>query len=130
MLDRNQFLWRPNDNSVTTKMRYGLEAKHWTEAFRSASAKPRIGQSTGDMFMVFGILFSIFFWITGMIAQLLIGIIAFIFYRKPKPLESLVPLETQIKISEGFKDFLPEETKRSNLRRENYLKSMGRWEEK
>ena len=27
-----QFVWRPNDNSATTNLKYDLEASHWVEA--------------------------------------------------------------------------------------------------
>jgi len=39
MANRDNFQWRPNDNSVTTNLRYSLEAQKWTDAFQSASAK-------------------------------------------------------------------------------------------
>ena len=39
MSNRDNFQWRPNDNSVTTNLRYSLEAQKWTDAFQSASAK-------------------------------------------------------------------------------------------
>jgi len=39
--DRQDYKWRPNDNSSTTRMRYDLEAEHWTRAFKSAEMKHR-----------------------------------------------------------------------------------------
>jgi len=39
MNNRDNFVWRPNDNSATTNLRYSLEAEKWTEAFRSANSK-------------------------------------------------------------------------------------------
>jgi len=39
--DRQNYQWRPNDNSVQTNLRYDLEAEHWTRAFKSAQMKQR-----------------------------------------------------------------------------------------
>jgi hypothetical protein len=37
MSNRDNFAWRPNDNSSTTLLRYDLEAAHWVKAFKSAT---------------------------------------------------------------------------------------------
>jgi len=37
--DRQNYKWRPNDNSVQTNLRYDLEAEKWTKAFKSAQIK-------------------------------------------------------------------------------------------
>jgi hypothetical protein len=37
MSNRDNFAWRPNDNSATTLLRYDLEAGHWVKAFKSAT---------------------------------------------------------------------------------------------
>lgn len=39
--ERQEYLWRPNDNSSTTLTRYSLEAEHWTRAFQDAEIKNR-----------------------------------------------------------------------------------------
>ena len=57
MQNRDDFQWRPNDNSVTTNLRYDLEAEHWTRAFRSAEIKSSSG-GAGDLAFI-GILFSL-----------------------------------------------------------------------
>jgi hypothetical protein len=36
---RQNFQWRPNDNSSTTKLRYQLEAEHWVNAIKSTTSK-------------------------------------------------------------------------------------------
>ena len=56
MSNRDNFQWRPNDNSVTTNLRYDLEAKHWTRAFKSASMKS--STSSAESFMVIGLVIS------------------------------------------------------------------------
>ena len=35
--NRDNFLWRPNDYSATTRARYDLEAQHWLTSLNSAS---------------------------------------------------------------------------------------------
>ena len=37
--ERQNFQWRPNDNSTTTNLRYDLEASHWLESFKINSKK-------------------------------------------------------------------------------------------
>ena len=64
MSDRQDYKWRPNDNSVQTKLRYELEAKHWTNALKSASVN-----STASFSQAFGVV--------GMIISLLLNIVLF-----------------------------------------------------
>jgi|DEB0MinimDraft_12_1074336.scaffolds.fasta_scaffold00020_18 hypothetical protein len=56
--ERQNYQWRPNDNSVTTKMRYSLEAEHWLSAIKSNSAKSTA--SLSETFGTIGLLFSLF----------------------------------------------------------------------
>ena len=37
--ERQEFLHRPNDESVTTRLRYDLEADHFYRSFKSAEMK-------------------------------------------------------------------------------------------
>jgi hypothetical protein len=37
--ERQNYKWRPNDNSSTTRLRYDLEAEHWYKSFKSAELK-------------------------------------------------------------------------------------------
>lgn len=57
MSNRDNFQWRPNDNSVTTNLRYSLEAEKWTKAFQSASTKSTASFSR-DL-QVIGLIFSL-----------------------------------------------------------------------
>lgn len=57
MSNRDNFQWRPNDNSVTTNLRYSLEAEKWTKAFQSASTKSTANFSKD--FFVIGLIFSL-----------------------------------------------------------------------
>ena len=58
--DRQDYKWRPNDNSVTTRTRYDLEAEHWTRAFKSAEMKHRTSSIQSDL-SVIGMFFSLLF---------------------------------------------------------------------
>ena len=53
-----QFIWRPNDNSVKTRLRYDLEAEHWYKSFKSAELKHK-KTSLGDAFGVIGLIVSL-----------------------------------------------------------------------
>ena len=45
MSNKQEFSWRPNDNSVSTRLKYSLEAEHWTRAFQSAQINVGRGNS-------------------------------------------------------------------------------------
>jgi len=67
MENRDKFLWRPNDNSAKTLLRYDLEAEHWARAFKSAvnQTKPTIA---GPMIIISAILSIIFAILYGIIS--------------------------------------------------------------
>ena len=46
---RQEFLWRPNDNSPTTLTRYSLEAEHWVKAFNAAQRKHQPRTLQGEL---------------------------------------------------------------------------------
>ncbi|WP_411894275.1 hypothetical protein [Winogradskyella sp. A2] len=70
--ERQEFLWRPNDNSVTTRTRYDLEAEHWVRAFKSAT-RPK-ATFTGSM-SVIGLIFSLIFSILNVLVLVVINFI-------------------------------------------------------
>ena len=53
----NNFLWRPNDNSVTTNLRYDLEMNHWLKSFKSSTVSSTFKFSSS--FVVIGLIFSL-----------------------------------------------------------------------
>lgn len=53
-----KFIWRPNDNSVTTRTRYDLEAEHWYKSFKSAEMKHNKA-SLGETIGVIGLVISL-----------------------------------------------------------------------
>ena len=57
MNNRDNFVWRPNDNSVQTNLRYDLEAEHWVKAFKGASTKS--SASFSKDLMVIGLIISL-----------------------------------------------------------------------
>jgi len=71
---RQDYLWRPNDNSSTTLTRYDQEAEHWYRAFKNAEEKnkPVDYQNT---FTTIGLLISLIFSLLSLIT---IGLIQFI----------------------------------------------------
>ena len=61
MNNRDNFQWRPNDNSSKTNLRYQLEAEKWTRAFNAASAKRPV--SSGNSFAVIGMVISLIYYL-------------------------------------------------------------------
>lgn len=62
--DRQNFKWRPNDESITTRTRYDLEADHWYRSFKSAEMKYGSSSTTKDfevIEMVFNLVFALLF---------------------------------------------------------------------
>ncbi len=58
MSNRDNFQWRPNDNSVTTNLRYSLEAEKWSKAFKSAQSNTQ-SANWGESFFVIGLVISL-----------------------------------------------------------------------
>jgi len=56
--ERQDFLWRPNDNSSTTLTRYSQEADLWYKAFKEAERKHRPTSLKNDL-AVIGLLISL-----------------------------------------------------------------------
>lgn len=50
--ERQNYLWRPNDESATTKMRYDLEADHWYRSFKAAEMKHRMPSIKSDLSVI------------------------------------------------------------------------------
>ena len=59
MENKEKFIWRENDNSSSTLLKYQLEAEHWTRAFKGAS--PQRTTSLTDALGLVGMLFSLVF---------------------------------------------------------------------
>lgn len=58
--ERQGYKWRPNDNSVTTRLRYDLEAEHWYKSFKSAEIKHKT-TSINDSLNVIALFVSLVF---------------------------------------------------------------------
>jgi len=76
MSNRDNFVWRPNDNSVTTNLRYDLEAAHWVKALKGASVNTTA--SLGEVLGVIGLILSLVFLIILFIVQVIVEIVNFI----------------------------------------------------
>lgn len=60
--ERKEFLHRPNDESVTTRLRYDLEADHWYRSFKSAQMKHKkvsLNETIGVISLVISLVGSI-----------------------------------------------------------------------
>ncbi|MFD2916839.1 hypothetical protein [Psychroserpens luteus] len=60
--DRQDFKWRPNDNSSTTLTRYSQEAELWQKSFLSAQSKHKkasLGETLGVIGLVLGLIGSL-----------------------------------------------------------------------
>ena len=71
--DRDNYQWRPNDNSSTTRLRYDLEAEHWVRSFKSAQMKQQ-SVSVGEFFSVIGMVISLIASIMMLIVVLLVDL--------------------------------------------------------
>jgi len=107
--DRNNFLWRPNDKSVTTNLRYDLEMNHWLKSMQSSSMKTMSGGGGGTSFIVIGLVIGL---IINIILLILILISDFIVWirnkfqerevvRKPLPTD---PIEDPVKANEFWNE--------------------------
>lgn len=56
--ERQNYMWRPNDNSSTTLTRYSQEAELWTQALRDADMKNR-KVSLSETISVIGLVISL-----------------------------------------------------------------------
>ena len=58
--ERQNYNWRPNDNSSTTRLRYDLEAEHWYKSFKSIEKENKISSFKEDLSVV-GLLIQLVF---------------------------------------------------------------------
>ena len=72
--ERQGFLWRPNDNSITTRTRYDLEAEHWYRSFRNAERKLKPSSFRSDL-SVIGLFIQLTFTLLTLIVVALIDFI-------------------------------------------------------
>ena len=75
MSNRDNFQWRPNDNSVKTNLRYDLEAAHWVKAFTNANTKTA---SLLEVLGTIGLIISFIFTAVLLIVLLVIKFITWI----------------------------------------------------
>src|SRR5690606_25080487 len=77
-LSDNGFLWRPNDNSAKTNLRYSLEAQKWVNAVSSAQRRSQPRSISGDLAfigMVFELILSVTLLILLGLLQLVKGML-------------------------------------------------------
>jgi len=71
--ERQDYKWRPNDNSIQTNLRYDLEAEKWSKAFKSAQRKQQ-SVSFSESVSVIGMVISL---IASLVVLVVMGIIDF-----------------------------------------------------
>ncbi|MDA9343566.1 hypothetical protein N9R06_00530 [Algibacter sp.] len=62
----NQYVWRPNTNDSTTRLRYDLEVEHFYRSFKSSELKhktPSFSGSLGVIGMILQLAFTLLFLI-------------------------------------------------------------------
>ena len=89
MAEKKEYLWRPNDNSVTTNLRYDLEANHWLDSLKHSTPKPTA--SFGEVFGFLGLLLSFIFNIIHFIVLILIELVKWIIKVWPKKKVEEIP---------------------------------------
>lgn len=75
--DTQKFIWRENDESSSTFLKYDLEANHWVRAFKSAERKhnpPPINET----FKTIGLVLSLIFHLISLFALSLTELIKYL----------------------------------------------------
>lgn len=73
-VENENYKWRPNDNSSSTRLKYDLEAEHWTRAFKSAQMKQQ-PVSFGESLSVINMVVKL---IASLVLLVVLGIIDFV----------------------------------------------------
>ncbi len=81
MENRDKYLWRPNDNSSKTLIRYDLEGAHWIDSIKNSTSPTT---SFGEFFGFFGLLLSFIINIIHFIVLILIELVKWIIKVWPK----------------------------------------------
>jgi len=71
--ERN-YIWRPNDSSSTTRLRYDLEAEHWYRSFKNAERKHKPSSISADLGVI-GLFLSL---ISSLIVLIILSLVQFI----------------------------------------------------
>lgn len=71
------YLWRPNDNSSTTRIRYDLEAEHWYKSFKSAERKHKPSSINKDLGVI-GLFISLVFSLLTLVVLGLIQLVKWV----------------------------------------------------
>jgi hypothetical protein len=75
--ERQDYKWRPNDNSSTTRLRYDLEAEHWYKSFKSAELKNKPSSISADLGVI-GIFISLVFSLLTLVVLCLIQLVKWV----------------------------------------------------
>tara|TARA_R110000851_G_scaffold11678_4_gene40835 strand:+ start:296 stop:658 length:363 start_codon:yes stop_codon:yes gene_type:complete len=86
---RQDFQWRPNDNSSTTLAKYDQEAEHWTRAFNSANKKQNQSGDISEFLNGIGLCLTVIIYAIDLIIHCLILICSWLYKnKKSKPINT------------------------------------------
>ena len=86
--DRQNYNWRPNDNSSQTRLRYDLEMNHWLKSLKSSSSNGSgVSGNWGATFAVIGLILNFIVIGIWLLLILISDVITWIVnqFDKPKP---------------------------------------------
>lgn len=101
--ERQNYAWRPNDNSSTTRLRYDLEMNQWLKSFNSSSSGSGNGVSGnwGASFAVIGLIIHFIvvaiWFVLILISDLIVWIVNL--FDSPKPYKSKETQNDAIKVT-------------------------------
>ncbi len=110
MENKQKYLWRENDFSSKTNLRYDLEAEHWVKAFKGATPSPTA--SITDIFSLLRSVFLIIYYILWLVGLFAIEIANFVIKHWPRkkvfdPYEGVPTFDNRKPItSEEFKEMV------------------------
>jgi len=81
MTEKKEYLWRPNDTSAKTNLRYNLEMGHWMDSWKENVPNTT---SFGEFFGFFGLLLSFIINIIHFIVLILIELVKWVMKVWPK----------------------------------------------
>lgn len=94
--NRDNFQWRPNDNSSTTRLRYDLEADHWLKSIKHSQYNKGANNMLGDignMFLVLSLAINIVSLIVMVVWEVIKWIIRLFWAPRGVRVESHTPTE-------------------------------------
>lgn len=83
-MENKEYVWRPNDQSSSTRLKYDLEAEHFYRSFKSAEAKHSSNSTEGSLAFI-GLVFSLIFNIIFLIVISILNLVKYFLSFKKSP---------------------------------------------